>query len=134
MGSLRGASASGYFALPMTSANRSAPAAADWKIAVTDKTKVTRKARRILMPRRSKQTGRRFQLAPRRPYSAQTALSNRLRKPCQLFAVPPAIATINRNEALLALAASHSKPPDTEGKFDLCGRRWLCTVIGQSRT
>src|SRR6202011_1711258 len=28
-------------------------------------------------------TGRRFQLAPRRPYSTQTALSNRARKSCQ---------------------------------------------------
>src|ERR1700716_2686936 len=57
MGSLRGASASGYFALPMTSANRSAPAAADWKIGVTDKTKITSNARRILMPRRSNKQG-----------------------------------------------------------------------------
>src|ERR1700730_13492453 len=57
MGSFRGASASGYFALPMTSANRSAPAATDGSIGVTDKTKITSKARRVLMPRRSNQQG-----------------------------------------------------------------------------
>jgi hypothetical protein len=57
IGSLSGASASGYFALPITSANRSAPAAADGTIGATDKTKITSSARRIIIPRRSNQQG-----------------------------------------------------------------------------
>src|ERR1700681_2792775 len=55
IGSLRGASASGYFALPITSANRSAPAAGT--IGGADNTKITSNARRILIPRRSNQQG-----------------------------------------------------------------------------
>src|SRR2546430_17182291 len=57
IGSFSGASASGYFALPITSANRSAPAAADGTIGVTDNTKITSSARRIIIPRRSNQRG-----------------------------------------------------------------------------
>src|SRR5207245_45718 len=80
------------------SASRSAPAAADGTIGVPDKTKITSSARRILIPRRSNQQGADSRIAPRRPYSTQTALSNRVGKSCQLFARPPVIATIHRNK------------------------------------
>src|SRR5216683_1403760 len=55
IGSFSGASASGYFALPITSANRSA--ATDGAIDATDKIEITSNARRVLMPRRSNQQG-----------------------------------------------------------------------------
>src|SRR5258705_4157866 len=55
IGSLRGASASGYFALPMTSANRSA--ATDGAIDATDKIEITSNARRVLIPRRFNHKG-----------------------------------------------------------------------------
>src|SRR5437016_4954039 len=57
MGSLRGASASGYFALPITSAIRSAPAAPAGTIGASDKIEIKRNARRILIRRRSSQQG-----------------------------------------------------------------------------
>src|SRR6267154_4798883 len=71
IGSLRGASASGYFALPMTSANRSA--ATDGAIDASDKIEITSNARRVLIPRRSNPQGadsslRRGDLTLRKPH------------------------------------------------------------------
>src|SRR4051794_8796313 len=57
IGSFSGASASGYLALPMTSAKRSAPAAADGTIGATDKTEIKNNTRRILIKRQSSQQG-----------------------------------------------------------------------------
>src|SRR5450759_2772471 len=81
IGSLSGASASGYFELPITSANRSPRSAApDGTIGVTDKIRETSKARRILMPRRSSTQGadsssRLGDLNPRKPHY-QTGLAS----------------------------------------------------------
>src|SRR5262249_26313778 len=58
IGSLRGASASGYFELPMTRANRS-PAANDGAAATADKRPIRRKEMPIFIRRRSKRKGRR---------------------------------------------------------------------------
>src|SRR5260370_10733151 len=80
MGSFKGASASGYLALTITRANRSAPAATDGTIGATDKIKVTSNARRILMRRRSSKQGadsssRLGDLNPRKPHY-QTELAS----------------------------------------------------------
>jgi hypothetical protein len=56
MGSLSGASASGYLALPMTSAKRSA-AAADRLTGATAKIEIISNAKQILMRRESSQQG-----------------------------------------------------------------------------
>src|SRR3954469_17516908 len=80
IGSFSGASASGYFALPMTSAKRS-PAAKDGAIDATEKIKVRNNARRIFIITAVQPKKRRSELAPRRPYSTQTALSNEPRRP-----------------------------------------------------
>src|ERR1700687_763789 len=80
IGSFSGASASGYLALPMTSAKRSAAAATDGRIGATDKLKVTSNARRMLIARRSSQQGadsssRLGDLNPRKPHY-QTGLAS----------------------------------------------------------
>src|ERR1700732_5414196 len=80
MGSFKGASASGYLALPMTRANRSAAVAADREIGAIDKVKMAINVRRILIRRQSSQKGADSSPAPRRPYPTEIALSNRARK------------------------------------------------------
>src|SRR5882672_12403471 len=79
-GSFSGASASGYFALPITSAKRS-PAPNDGAIDNAEKNNVRSNARRIFIITAVQPKQRRYQLAPRRPYSTQTALSNDPRRP-----------------------------------------------------
>src|SRR5215475_2286123 len=56
MGSFSGASASGYFALPITSAKRS-PAAGDGVVQTTEKRAIRREARLVFILRRSKKKG-----------------------------------------------------------------------------
>src|SRR3954454_10895492 len=80
IGSLGGASASGYFALPITSAKRS-PAANDGAVDDAEKSKVSSNTRRIFIITTVQLKKRRSKLAPRRPYSTQTALSNDPRRP-----------------------------------------------------
>src|SRR6188508_1193351 len=70
IGSFSGASASGYFALPITSAKRS-PAPNEGAIDDADKSKETSNARRIFIVTAVQPKKRRSQLAPRRPYSTQ---------------------------------------------------------------
>src|SRR6187549_3849292 len=89
IGSLSGASASGYLALPMTSANRSAAAAAG-TIGKTDKIEISNKARRVLIKYQSSQQGadtslRLGDLTPRKPHYQTGPASpvNRLR--CQSY-------------------------------------------------
>ena len=102
IGSFSGASASGYFALPITSAKRS-PAASDGTIDATEKINVTSNARRIFIMTaiqitQSSQKGadpslRLGDLTLRKPHY-QTAPAAR-----QPLARPSLIATINRDEA-----------------------------------
>src|SRR5260221_12102565 len=100
MGSLSGASASGYLALPMTSANRSPrlSAATDGTRGATDNSTVTTKARRIFIRQRSSEQGadtslRLGDLTLRKPHY-QTGRANR-----QPLATPHLIATINHDKA-----------------------------------
>src|SRR5258705_2114585 len=79
IGSLRGASASGYFALPMTSANRSA--ATDGAIDATDIIEITSNARRVLISRRSKQQGADSSLRRRDPTLRQSQYQTQYARP-----------------------------------------------------
>src|SRR6185437_16707663 len=63
MGSFSGASASGYFALPITSAKRS-PAAGDGVVQTAEKRAIRRKARLVFIRRRSKKKGADAACAP----------------------------------------------------------------------
>jgi len=95
IGSFSGASASGYLALPMTSAYRS-PAAKDGAMKAAAKINVRSNTRRIFMLRRSSKKGAGFPLAPRRHYSTHRALSNRGRGASTACNIE-LIATIDRN-------------------------------------
>src|ERR1700694_2147422 len=99
MASLSGASASGYLALPMTSANRSPrlSAATDGTSGTTNKIKATSQAKRLFIRRQSSQQGadtslRLADLTLRKPHY-QTGRANR-----QPLAMPQLIATINRDK------------------------------------
>src|ERR1019366_6805796 len=72
MGSFKGASASGYFALPMTRAKRSAAMAADGRIGAIDRINAAIDARRILIRRSVQPKRRRSQPTPRRPYPTKS--------------------------------------------------------------
>src|SRR5690348_15542025 len=100
MGSFSGASASGYFALPITSAKRS-PAAGDGVVQTAEKRAIRRKARLVFIhgvPRKRAP----ILLAPQRHYSTPKALSNRgpnASTVCKIYSIatirPPGSAPVD---------------------------------------
>src|SRR6516162_3789005 len=143
IGSFRGASASGYFALPMTRANRSAAMPVEGKTGAIDRIKSANNEWRILIRRQSSQKGADPSLAPRRPYPTKNALSNRARRSCQQATEAMTTATIDRvgrqkrppmsgRAVAGVIDTTHPRMPGisdragvTAWAFDLFSRWWL---------